>query len=491
MVIDVVQPRIFTTPPASESLGAEAVAFAQRVGLTLDHEQELVLEASLGVREDGRWQSFEVGVNMPRQNGKGEILMARELFGLFELGEPFIVHSAHEFKTSEKHFQRLEGAIRGCPELYARVARADSGRVIGFRYSHGDEAIELSSGERIEFRTRTKGGMRGFDDVALLVIDEAMIYSLAAQGAMMPTLRASKAKRGPQLWFAGSPVDQTIHEHGIVWARVRERGIADKDPSLTYIEWSLDFDSPDEVPEDVAADPAEWRKVNFAIERGRVLEEHMEREHRSLPTRSFAVELLGVGDWPPTDEASETVIPLDDWYALADENSKIESEVAFAIDVSPDRRWAAISAAGPAADGKPHVEVVERGRGTGWIVASSLALVAKHKPVSFICDGKSPAASLVPDLVKAGIEVTEASLDDVTEACGMLFDAVDQEAMHHLGQDELASALKAAKKRDVGERWAWSRRNSSANITPLVSATLALWGARTIVPEAPPMVAYR
>ena len=71
-----------------------------------------------------------------------------------------------------------------CPELLRRVKRADTGthRVVGFRYSHGDEAIELQDGSRIEFRTRTKGGMRGFDDVSLLVLDEAMILAEHTHG---------------------------------------------------------------------------------------------------------------------------------------------------------------------------------------------------------------------------------------------------------------------------------------------------------------------
>jgi hypothetical protein len=50
--------------------------------------------------------------------------------------------------------------------------------------------------------------MRGFDDVALLVLDEAMIISETAHGSMIPTLRASTAPRGPQLGYAGSAVDQ-------------------------------------------------------------------------------------------------------------------------------------------------------------------------------------------------------------------------------------------------------------------------------------------
>jgi hypothetical protein len=125
VVTDVVRPRVEWVPRPALSLGSEAVAFARRVGMTLDPEQEFILECSLGVREDGRWQTREVGVNVPRQNGKGEVLIARELFGLFELGERLVIHTAHEFKTSAEHFQRLESVVRECPELHARVKRSE------------------------------------------------------------------------------------------------------------------------------------------------------------------------------------------------------------------------------------------------------------------------------------------------------------------------------------------------------------------------------
>ena len=161
------------------------------------------MEGSLGVRADGRWQTREVGLNMPRQNGKGEILIARELFGLFELGERLVIHTAHEFKTSAEHFNRLEAVVRECPELHALVKRNPSGRIVGYRYSHGEESIELQDGRRIEFKTRTKTGMRGFAGVDLLVLDEAMIISESAHSSSMPIIRASKTPRGPQLWYAG------------------------------------------------------------------------------------------------------------------------------------------------------------------------------------------------------------------------------------------------------------------------------------------------
>jgi hypothetical protein len=36
--------------------------------------------------------------------------------------------------------------------------------------------------------------------------------------------------------------------------------------------------------------------------------------------------------------------------------------------------------------------------------------------------------------------------------------------------------LKGATQRPLGDRWAWSRKNSSIDISPLVAVTLALWG---------------
>jgi hypothetical protein len=44
----------------------------------------------------------------PRQNGKGGIIEARELWGLFIGGEKLILHSAHEFKTAKEAMRRIE-----------------------------------------------------------------------------------------------------------------------------------------------------------------------------------------------------------------------------------------------------------------------------------------------------------------------------------------------------------------------------------------------
>ncbi len=475
-VLELIVPRIHHTPVADFELGDRAVEWCRRVGLHLDPEQELVLRDSLGTRDDGRWQSFEVGFNAPRQNGKGEVLMARELFGAYELGEGFIVHSAHEFKTSERHFERVVSAVKACPELYARVKRSPSGRVIGFRYSHGDEAVDLQDGTRIEFRTRTRAGMRGFDDVGLLVLDEAMILSEWAHGAMLPTVRASSAQRGPQLWYAGSAADQENHEHAIVWTRLRERAVAGDDEGLAYFEWSLDFDHPDDVPDEVASDTDEWLRVNWAIERGRVQVEHMARELRALGRRQFCVELLGVGDYPDTELTGDAIIDLETWLGLEDAESKVEDPVCIAFDVSPNRRTS-IAVSGMNERGKPHVEVIHSRAGTGWVAERLAELYQNHDVLEVVCDGFGPAGMLATKIEEAGVTVRKLKTGEYADACGRFADEVGEKRVVHIGQDELTTAVRGARTRPLVDRWAWSRSKSRTDPGPLIASTLALWSA--------------
>jgi hypothetical protein len=474
--LELVRPRVEWVPPAPSSLGDEAVEFARSIGLTLDAEQELVLRSSLGVREDGRWQTREVGLNVPRQNGKGEVLLARELFGLFVLEEPLVIHTAHEFKTSAEHFQRLEAVFRANDELDRQVKRRPSGQVVGYRYSHGEESVTLQDGRRIEFKTRTKSGMRGFAGVTLLVLDEAMIISEAGLNAALPIIRASKAERGPQLWYTGSAVDQEIHDHGIVWTRVRERGLQGGDQDLAYFEWSLDFEHPDDVPDAVTDDPEAWRQVNFALEHGRVTEEHMAWERRALSDRGFKVELLGVGDWPATDGSADVLVSQEEWASVEDPESVLVDPVCIAFDVSPDRH-SSVVAAGRNEQGKFAVELVHARSGTGWLTERLVSLYANHDVQEVVCDGFGPAAAIARKADEAGIKVRLLDSGDYGKACGLFVDAVGEQTLRHMGQDELNAAIRGAKARPLVDRWAWSRTKSTVNISPLVAATLALYSA--------------
>lgn len=224
------RPRILTVPSTRlSSAGQEAVDLAARAGLRLDPWQQFVLDQGMSERADGNWAAFECAVNVPRQNGKGGIIEARELWGLFIGGEQLILHSAHEFKTAKNAFKRIEALIRRCPDLHKRVKN--------YRYTVGEEAIELHTGQILRFIARSKGSGRGFTGDCN-ILDEDMILGDDAMDALMPTMAAVA---NPQIWYLGSA---GIGSPSVQLGRLRRRALAAvesgvPDPSLAYFEWSI------------------------------------------------------------------------------------------------------------------------------------------------------------------------------------------------------------------------------------------------------------
>lgn len=205
-------PRLCLLPPAAvTSAGTECIELAALAGLHLDPWQQFVLHGALGQRADGKWAALEVGLMVSRQNGKGGIIEARELGGLYLFGEQLITHSAHEFKTSQEAFRRVLALIEDTPDLDRRVARV--------RTSHGEEGIELKTRQRLRFLARSRGSGRGFTGDCT-ILDEAMILRDAAVAALFPTM---SARPNPQVWYLGSAGD----EGSEVLGRVRSRALAE------------------------------------------------------------------------------------------------------------------------------------------------------------------------------------------------------------------------------------------------------------------------
>lgn len=469
------QPRVESVPDGVDHPDGQAASeLVAAAGITLDPWQDHVFRRSLRVRGQ-KWAAFEVGLVCPRQNGKNELIVARELAGLFVLGERLLIHSAHQFDTSLEAFRRLVTVIEDNEWLDREVRRPG-----GIKRSHGEEGVELKNGQRIRFRTRTKGGGRGFSSDCL-ILDEAMILPESSHGALLPTL---SARPNPQVWYTGSAVDQTVHPDGVVLTRVRERGLAGQDPALAFFEWSLDEPNPADLSPERSGNVDVWAQANPGLGI-RISAAHIANERASMDPRTFAVERLGVGDWPQID-GDGSVISVKDWDGLADPRSRTVGPVVFAFDVSPDRRKATVSVCGRRRDGLPHVETVETLKGTAGLVDYLVARVEKNDPIAVVLDDKGPAGSLAPALEERGVKLTKVTANEHAQACGMLFDAVQQRKLRHLGTLELQSALRGASTRPLGEAWAWSRKSSSVDISPLVAGTLALWGLLTRTQKQPP-----
>jgi len=60
---------------------------------------------------------------------------------------------------------------------------------------------------------------------------------------------------------------------------------------------------------------------------------------------------------------------------------------------------------------------------------------------------------------------------------------VQERRLRHASYPELEGAARAAVKRMVGDRWAWGRKQSDADISTLEAATFASWVADTAKPK--------
>ncbi|MFE9432163.1 terminase [Streptomyces sp. NPDC006640] len=480
-------PRLFTAPQTFlSSVGQQAVELAALAGLDLLPWQQHVLDVSLRSRPDGQWAAFECAVNLPRQNGKGGVIEARELAGLFLLDEHLIIHSAHEFKTSRVAFNRIQSLILGCPDLRKRVKRVLNNTT--------ETSITLATGQSLQFIARSGGSGRGWTGDCN-ILDEAMSLGDEAMGALMPTMSAVE---NPQIYYFASA---GIGAPSVQLARLRRRALAameagEPDPSLAYFEWSVDPHL-DECPpgcteHDSADDPAAWAKSNPSL--GYLITpEFIRNERASLGSSGiFERERLGVGDYPSDQADTWQVIGEDAWRALAIGVSEAVAEarlagpVVLSIDMTPERTHAAISAAFPY-QGGVHVTVIDHRPGTGWILDRAKELDTKYKPRCWVVDAAGPAGSLIGDLEdeETGLNspVVQPKAREMTAACAQFYDAVTTQSLTHFDDAPLASALSGAQKRSLGDAWAWARRIPSVDISPLVAATLAKWGLGAEVEE--------
>lgn len=481
-----VRPRVDTHPPYTLTYGPEAVDLARVAGLVLDPWQCDALHTLLAVRPDGKWACFEYAEIVARQNGKGAILEARVLAGLFLLGEQLIMWSAHEYKTAMEAFRRVLVILRRIGKRINDNLYDVDGIPVKVINTNGEESFErLDTGARIKFIARSKGSGRGFSgDVN--IIDEAYAYTLEQQAALMPTM---SARPNPQIIYTSSP--PLDGESGDVLFNLRERGERGGDDSLGWRDWGAagNLNQLDKIDLD---DRALWAATNPA--KGiRITEETISRERRSMGAAEFARERLGI--WPVRATSVGVVLDPDRWAALVDEASKRAGDVALAVDITPLRDYATIAMYGPSPDGHEHMQIVAYLAGTDWVIPRLLELKAALDPIAIALDAKNGAAALVDDLELAGITkpddpehpqrgdllVTNAA--EMADAVGQFIDGYRREppGYRHIGQEPLDSAIKNARARPIGDAGAiaWGRKLSEVDIGPLVAVTLARYAYLT------------
>lgn len=462
--------------PFTESKGQEAIDLYQSCGRTAQDWQKLLITDILGVDADGLWVHQKFGYEVPRQNGKGEILTMREFYGLVN-GEN-IIHTAHKTSTSHSAFVRLMKILTDAG--YTETGRKKKGRVDppkSFKSTkqYGLEQIMLKDGGSVVFRTRTEAGGIG-ESFDLLIIDEAQEYTSTQQGALMYTVAASK---NPQTIFCGTP--PTVTSKGDVFVNYRKRTISGNSPDGGWAEWSI-YQKPDDI-----MNVDLWYDTNPSL--GTILRERTIRNEDVSNNLDFIIQRLGY--WHSYELKSE--ITEEEWkalYGLPNPTGKLYAGVKFGAN----GRNVSLSIAVKTSGGKTYVETIDcapQVKGFAWIVEFiSMADIA-----AVAIDGKGKTDLLVDALKNNGVKESKIKIPTSAEAItayASFRQAISDETIQHNNQPSAIQAIAHCEKRLIGTNGAFGFRsmNDDIDISIVESLAFASWLCMTTKEKRKQKIGY-
>lgn len=477
------QARHVVVPKGAVTTGWPAVCKkCADLGLTFRPWQDGAGRIILAKRDDGTYASTigGTGMSIPRQVGK-TFLVGAIIFALCILIPNLtVIWTAHRLRTAEETFGKMQ--------VFAK-RRLIKPHVLKTILGSGEEEIKFHNGSRILFGARERGFGRGFDEVDVLVFDEAQILTEAALDDMIPATNQSRQSTGALLLFLGTPPKPT--DRGDVFTRMRTECLTGEDDDTGWIEFGAD---PDFVPTPAPAPltAADWEQVAKAnpsfpedTPRPAIL-----RMRKKLGPDSFLREGLGI--WDGSNK------PLGKWAKCLDPDSTIAGRVAVSIDVRPDMSSALLAVAGRRADGISHAELVpwQRGAqepvgpGTAWVLDRAIEVYDSNDACCLVIDPATAAGAFEKELLERGfmkVPVGEPvpagkrrlhllTAREHAQACGSLAKDVNELQFRHPDQQQLADSADGVRKKAVAGAFKWDPGDSEAEIGPVVAVTNARHG---------------
>lgn len=419
----------------------------------------------MGERTDRTWAAKRVGISVPRQNGKSQLLISRALAGALLFGEKKIVVSAHQQDTARESFSKLMEIIEsdGNEALRTRLdPRFGRGGVMN---ALNREAVRFSNGATIQFKARSGAAGKGFSSDCLL-LDEAQILGSRAWTSINSTM---SAMRNPQVWLLGTPPQE--EDDSYTFEMVRSAAVDGKSTAAAWCEWSADKDADDYDPATEftrwSANPAWNTRINPEVVQG---------EFETYSVDRFAQDRLGIWSSADADAAS----PFAEGWTNFGTPGPGDSvpPTAMAIDKWHDGTTA-ICGVWRNEDGGYHGELLasqfihDNSGVVDWLVERA------GKKITVAIAGDSEAAAIIGDLRARGVRVNALSVADQGRATvGMLAD-VNEGSLTHAGQDILNDSIAAVRKAPIGKSGLWriGRDSPESNVTPAAALAWARFAA--------------
>lgn len=444
--------------PYTNTLGEQAIESYRETGKEPQPWQEALVYDIRAVDSDGFFMHSKFGYQVPRRNGKGEVLTIIELQDL-DAGRKTL-HTAHRATTSSSAALRLATLLK--EKGYTEVLRVKRDETYEKAYVYakqfGLEKITLlDTGGTVDFRTRTaKGGLgEGFDT---LIIDEAQEYTDDQQSSLQYVVTDSP---NPQTILCGTP--PTMVSSGTVFQKLRNETLAGKTEDTGWAEWSVEYKA------DVN-DVDLWYETNPAM--GYHLTERKIRAEDKSDELDFNIQRLGY--WSTYNLKSE--ISASEWASLKCETTpKLVGALYVGIKFSATA--ASLSIASRTADGKIFFEAVDCQSirtGNAWMVD----FLDRLRPVSIVIDGRGQQSLLEEELTARKVRgVILPTVKEVVIANARFEQLLYAQEICHMDQPSLTQVATNCEKRAIGSGGGFGYRAQfeQMEIGLLDSSILAIW----------------
>ena len=455
--LPVTAPRIHSPLNDLPSRGFELIDFAEQIipGGFMPWQKWLA-EHSLKVKPDGRYHHPVTVATVARQNGKSTYMMARIMMGLFHWDESLQVSTAHRLVTSLEQFRAIVQIIEENADLANQVKR--------IRWQHGAEEIQTLKGNRFIIKAGGSAA-RGLSKPETIHMDEIReLHDMETFAAMRYTLMAAK---NPQVNCFSSAGDS----HSMVLNQLRERGLAAASGAaddVGYFEWSAPTD-------EISLENAAFANpgLNITIHPDNI------RAVFNDPPDVVMTEVLN--RWVQT---ISSIVGAKEWQECGDETVDLEDDKLtwMAIDMSPDRKHAALVAAQKLGSESFVVKLLHTWENSIQLddraIANDAASYCRKYPIEYLLYSRRTSAAIAARLQPAGIPIHDMD-SDYPQACDELLGAINSGRLKHRNQASLTEQMLSAVQLRRGDGgWVIGRRASGTVAAAVASALVTHFATR-------------
>jgi len=444
--------------PYTETLGTRAIDLYKETGRAPQPWQEALVYDIRAIDEEGLFVHSKFGYEVPRRNGKGEIITIIELDDLFAGRRT--LHTAHRTTTSSSASLRLATLLKdmGYQEIQ-RISRDETyEKAYTYSKQFGLERIRLlDTGGSVDFRTRTsKGGLgEGFDT---LIVDEAQEYTDDQQSSLQYVVTDSM---NPQTVLCGTP--PTMVSSGTIFPKLRADCLSGKTEDTGWAEWSTEHKA-DVNDKDL------WYECNPAM--GYQLSERKIKAEDKSDELDFNIQRLGY--WSTSNLKSE--ISVTEWDSLKCE-SKPKISPQLYVGVKFSKTAVSVSVASKTKDGKIFFEVIDcqsLRTGNAWIIQ----LLKTMQPEAIVIDGSGAQNILKAELEEEKVRnIILPTVKEIIIANAKFEQLLYAEEICHMGQPSLKQVVTNCEKRAIGANGGFGYKAlfDQMEIGLLDSCILAIW----------------